>query len=166
MFQIDSRLKQARPAHRMTPFGGISIMLAGDLRQLPPVFDMALYEIPNRTALAMESHGFQLYRMFDRDTFKLMEQMRQTGDQNAAFRKDLDDLAVNNFSAGQYERWKSIMNPATMPEARWKDFKEQAIMLAGIKADLHEFNEQRLLELGVSGNAQLLVTVLPIVSIL
>ena len=98
-------------------------------------------------ALAMESHEFQLYHMFDRDTFKLMEEMCQTGDQNAAFQKDLDNLVINNFSVGQYERWKSIMNPATMPEARWKEFKEQAILLAGIKADLREFNEQRLLQL-------------------
>ena len=147
LFQIDSRLKQARPAHRLQPFGGISIMLAGDLRQLPPVFDMPLYEIPKPSALAMESHGFQLYRLFDTDTYKLLEQMRQTGDRNAAFRKDLNDLAVNNFSANQYERWKSVMDPATMPEERWKHFQDHAIMLAGRKADLLEFNEQRLLDL-------------------
>ena len=147
MFQIDSRLKQARPTHRLTPFGGVSVMLAGDLRQLPPVFDMALYEVPTASSLAMESHGFQLYRMFDEDTFKLMEQMRQTGDRNAAFRKDLDSLAVNNFSEGQYNRWKSIMNPATMPPERWQDFQDRAIMLAGRKVDLLEFNERRLLNL-------------------
>ena len=147
LFQIDSRLKQARPTHRLSPFGGVSVMLAGDLRQLPPVFDMALYEVPTASSLAMESHGFQLYRMFDADTFKLMEQMRQTGDRNAAFRKDLDALAVNNFSEGQYNRWKSIMNPATMPPERWQDFQDRAIMLAGRKVDLLEFNERRLLNL-------------------
>lgn len=147
LFQIDSRLRQARPEHRMRPFGGISVMLAGDLRQLPPVFDMALYEVPTSSALPMESHGFQLYRLFDRQTFKLCEQMRQTGDRNAAFRKDLDDLAVNNFTEDTYYRWKSFMNPITMSAERWKDFKDHGIMLAGRKKDLHEFNERRLLDL-------------------
>ena len=41
--QIDSRLRQARPQARDKPFGGMSIIIAGDFKQLPPVFDPALY---------------------------------------------------------------------------------------------------------------------------
>ena len=37
MEAIDRRLKQARPNAKDQPFGGISIMIAGDFRQLPPV---------------------------------------------------------------------------------------------------------------------------------
>ena len=43
MEAIDRRLKQARPAARDQPFGGISIMIAGDFRQLPPVGDSPLF---------------------------------------------------------------------------------------------------------------------------
>ena len=40
---IDARLRQARPQARDKPLGGMSIMIAGDFKQLPPVFDPALY---------------------------------------------------------------------------------------------------------------------------
>ena len=41
----------------------------------------------------------------------------------------------------------SIMNPATMLPERWQDFQDRAIMLAGRKVDLLEFNKCRLLNL-------------------
>lgn len=151
LYQIDSRLRQARPAKRDQPFGGISVMIAGDLRQLPPVFDMPLYEVPNRHSSLLESQGYNLYHLFDKETYKLVDQMRQQGDRNQAFRQDLADLAVNKFSEEQYERWRQQMCPAEMqkkdPE-RWQDFLNNAIMLAGRKADLVHYNEERLLKLG------------------
>ena len=153
LYQIDSRLKQARPAKRDQPFGGISVMLAGDLRQLPPVFDMPLYEVPNRQSSVLESHGYSLYHLFNKDTYKLVDQMRQQGDHNQAFRQDLADLAVNKFSEEQYERWRQQMCPAEMrknsPE-RWQDFVDNSIMLAGRKADLVHYNEERLLKLNTA----------------
>jgi ATP-dependent DNA helicase PIF1 len=41
--QIDSRLREAFPDKKTSPFGGISIILVGDLGQLPPVKDKPLY---------------------------------------------------------------------------------------------------------------------------
>ena len=38
----------------------------------------------------------------------------------------------------------SIMNPASMLPESWQDFQNRAIMLAGRKVDLLEFNERRL----------------------
>ena len=150
LYQIDSRLKQARPAKRDQPFGGISVMIAGDLRQLPPVFDMPLYEVPTRKSSALESHGYYLYHLFNTDTYQLVDQMRQQGDHNQAFRQDLADLAVNKFTEEQHERWRQQMCPAEMrknnPE-RWQDFMDNAIMLAGRKADLIHYNEERLMKL-------------------
>ena len=41
--QIDSRLREAFLEKRSVPFGGRSLILVGDLGQLPPVIDKPLY---------------------------------------------------------------------------------------------------------------------------
>ena len=41
--QIDSWLREAFPEKKSVPFGGRSIILVGDLSQLPPVRDKLLY---------------------------------------------------------------------------------------------------------------------------
>ena len=41
--QIDSRLHEAFPKNKSTPFGGRSIILVGDLGQFPPVRDKPMY---------------------------------------------------------------------------------------------------------------------------
>jgi len=55
--QIDARLQQAFPSHSNSPFGGRSIILVGNVRQLPPVKDNPMY-------VGM-SHGNALWRSFD-----------------------------------------------------------------------------------------------------
>ena len=41
--QIDSTLREAFLENKTYPFGGRSIILVGDLRQLPPVKDKSIY---------------------------------------------------------------------------------------------------------------------------
>ena len=43
LIKIDSRLRQAFPESANIPFGGRSIILVGDLGQLPPVMDKPVY---------------------------------------------------------------------------------------------------------------------------
>ena len=43
LLKIDNRLRQAFPQKQHEPFGGISIILVGDLGQLPPVMDKPIY---------------------------------------------------------------------------------------------------------------------------
>ena len=145
--QIDSRLRQARPQGKDKPFGGISVMIAGDLRQLPPVGDMPLYKVPTKKDSTPEHVGYNLYRMFDENTFKLSDIMRQRGAENEQFRKDLTDLAVNHFTEEQYFRWASFMNPKTMDPERWHEFENEGLKLAAKKDDLKGFNGERLLKL-------------------
>ena len=63
-YQIDHRLREAFPLQADVPFGGRSILLAGDLRQLPPVGDLALYS--TNPGNVQQQQGGTLYRLFDK----------------------------------------------------------------------------------------------------
>ena len=88
LYQIGRRLQEGRPHKRDQPFGGMSILLAGDLRQLQPVCDVPLYgELTDSNRTEGTSTGHQLYRMFDTETFKLEQQMRQGEQRMKSFEK-------------------------------------------------------------------------------
>ena len=40
---VDQRLRQAKPQSSKLPFGGVLVLMCGDLSQLPPVGDKAVY---------------------------------------------------------------------------------------------------------------------------
>ncbi|XP_057817259.2 uncharacterized protein LOC131030442 [Cryptomeria japonica] len=83
--RIDIRLREAFPAHNQLPFGGRSIILFGDLGQLPPVKDIPMY--------ASTSYGGTLWRSFI-TIITLKKIFHQIGDQPAqiAFRALLSNL--------------------------------------------------------------------------
>ena len=98
LYQIGRRLQEGQPHKRDQPFGGMSILLAGDLRQLQPVCDVPLYgELTNSNRTEVTSTGHQLYRLFDTETYKLEQQMRQRGAENEEFREELDSLTLGNL---------------------------------------------------------------------
>ena len=86
--QIHARLKQAKPEAADQPFGGITILLAGDLRQLHPVGDLPFYS--QKGGEQTHEQGRVLYKLFDEQTFILRQQMRQQGAENQLFREQLE----------------------------------------------------------------------------
>jgi hypothetical protein len=74
--QIDARLRQAYSENSIVPFGGRSIILVGDLGQLPPIMDRPTY--------ACEGHAKELWNLFTivvtLDT--MFRQDGQSNDQN------------------------------------------------------------------------------------
>ena len=144
--QIDSRLKQARPQHKDKPFGGISLLIGGDFKQLPPVFDTPLYHREGGTTAA-ESLGGVLYSLFDENTFILKAQMRQAGAGNETFKDELTALGEARFKDSHYYRWQRFMDLETMSDDRRNEFDEKATKLAAIKKDLGGWNERGILNL-------------------
>ena len=86
--QIHARLKQAKPEAADLPFGGVTILLAGDLRQLHPVGDLPFYS--QKGGELIHQQGRVLYKLFDAQTFILRQQMRQQGAENQLFRDQLE----------------------------------------------------------------------------
>ena len=148
--QIHRRLQEGRPHRKNEPFGGMSIMTCGDLKQLPPVFDMPLYgELTDSKKTEATSSGKQLYRLFDQHTYILKQQMRQQGDSNAQFRDDLNRLAgCGQYDQEQYTRWKASMDYNNFSSEQKEDFDNNATVLAAVKADLKTFNANGIKKLG------------------
>ena len=136
---IDRRLKQARPSAKDQPFGGISIMIAGDFRQLPPVGDSPLFLRGEDANTPEEASGGALYEKFDDNTFILTEQMRQ---RDPVFIAEMDSLGNNTFSNAAFERWDASMDLRYMSKERQRLFHETGTMLCARKADMGDFNEK------------------------
>jgi ATP-dependent DNA helicase PIF1 len=103
LFYIHKRLQEAKPGRADEPFNGMSIVLLGDWKQLPPVLDSPLYQDPSelqgRTEAArkkdqekkaaakgqqFKAQGHQLYRKFDKSVIFTKVQ-RQDGNAQAEF---------------------------------------------------------------------------------
>jgi ATP-dependent DNA helicase PIF1 len=75
---IHRRLQQIKGVPADVPFGGVSILAVGDLYQLPPVLQPALFSIVSDSYAALYRSG-SLWKD-DFELFELDEIMRQRGD--------------------------------------------------------------------------------------
>ena len=120
---VDRRLRQARPTMKHKMFGGISIMLAGDFRQLPPVGDVPLYCAGE--GRGEQVHGGLLYLSFDENTFFLKKQMRQ---KDPTFIQQMDRLGNNTYTEDDFYSWQESMDLNAMTPERQKLFTEKGTM--------------------------------------
>ena len=65
MYMIDQRLRQAKPESSHLPFGGMFVYLFGDIMQLPPVHDRAVYSDATTGSYYVSNEGFLAYRTFE-----------------------------------------------------------------------------------------------------
>ena len=83
--QIDDRLREAFPSNRNNPIGGRSIILVGDLGQLPPVKDTPMY--------VRTSHGTALWQSFNTVvTLATVFWQQGTSPAQISFRENLSNL--------------------------------------------------------------------------
>ena len=81
---INRRCKQATGCTTI-PFGGMSIILVGDIAQLPPITDHVLYHNKPKSDLALE--GYCMYRKFDKVVkFEVNERARGSDVEQQQFR--------------------------------------------------------------------------------
>lgn len=101
--QIDNRLKQICQSEEA--FGVRSVILVGDIFQLPPVAASALYDKDSYTLQA--ARGRQLFLLF-RKVFLLKENVRQSGD---PFLKEvLNSLREGSLSLENYQILQRAFN--------------------------------------------------------
>ena len=139
--QISSRLKEIRPEYADQDFGGLTILLAGDLRQLPPIGDLSMYS--EKGGDSIQYLGRTLYRLFDKNSFSLTSQMRQQGDENAGFMSELERLATGEFSVVDWRHWQRQTYDTMDADAK-DNFYQNATLLCAKKKDSVAFNHHHL----------------------
>ena len=142
LFRIDQRLRQARPQHSHKMFGGFVILLCGDLSQLPPIGDKALYYDGKGVMSPAQSTGRMLFSHFT-ECYFLTESMRQQGPENEMFRGELRRMGDGTYALPDWYRWDKRSFPR-LSEAEKKKFQEDGIKLCSRKVDMVTFNEDGL----------------------
>jgi hypothetical protein len=134
--QIHRRLCEAKGVTE--PFGGISMVLVGDVRQLPPVSDLTLYS-PKGGQLA-QREGRDLFQRFT-VSIELTESVRQSSD--PVFADLLERLGNGTFSFDDWKLW-SARDLNNLPEDERQLFVRDATMLCSRRDATKSFNIRQI----------------------
>ena len=144
MFNMSStRLQQIFPHNEQLVFGGLSVLIVGDLSQLPPVGAICLY---NRNTFDNEeaNRGRELYHQFDRYSFTFEQQVRQAGHESFSdqlARQGDGGLALDDWRQWTQRSWSSM---SLEDRATFRD----AILLAPRRDMLTAHNHSMMASLG------------------
>ncbi|KAF5176526.1 Atp-dependent dna helicase rrm3, partial [Thalictrum thalictroides] len=123
-------------------FGGVSVVLVGDLRQLPPVFDSPLY---GKKGTNMQQYGGIAYTGFDKCVY-LSQIFRQAGIEQVSFREALHRLSDGTSTIKDWHLFKTRDSTLLTP-VELNTFKF-ALRLFPTKQAAHDYNCKRLVDLG------------------
>ena len=141
--QIMRRLRQARPdIEPDVLFGGLSVILVGDVRQLPPVADNAAF-LPVK-GMKVQNEGRDLFRQFNISVC-LTESHRQKSD--PAFGAQLERLAAGETTEADWDKWTERSYENLSAEDR-ATMDESAIKLCSTRAATADFNTRNLIRTG------------------
>ena len=125
LYYIDKRLKEIKANDRV--FGGIVVVLIGDLAQLPPVqatpaYDQRMYMNGNKKDLDSQC-GRKIWSDYFRTVIKLSENKRldPTDPDAADFNRFLECLADGNVTENQYKQVIKICSRDTLGEQEWRE---------------------------------------------
>ena len=137
---IDSRLRQARPTHSHQPFGGISIVLVGDMLQLPPVADRPLYKDNLHNCKDSFVAGILAFKLFKKVVL-LTEQMR-TNPEEILLQKLIDNVRNSTATIDDWNVAKTRMigNLSENDKKRC----EEAVYIMYNNKNVDEHNDMKL----------------------
>ena len=138
--QVHRRLCQAKESTE--PFGGLTFVLCGDIRQLPPVQDLAIYSQEGGELAQRE--GRELYKLFD-ISIRLTESHRQKGD--PVFAEQLEQMACGSYTKEDWASWKPrAFNK--LPAEEQEKFMKTANKLCARRDDTKAFNITQMKKTG------------------
>lgn len=134
---IEQRLRQATGFNRLT-FGGISVILVGDILQLPPVLDRAFYYPGSTNENNEYLKGRAVFGRFD-TVVELKINQRQIDPAQQPFRDFLMALRIGAHDpAAAYDLLQSRMINKGISQAILRQFQQTAVSLnpCNAKVDL------------------------------
>lgn len=141
--KIDCRLREATGNDQQL-FGGLSVILVGDLAQLPPVLATPVYRISSKD---YAPEGFAAYRSFNKviKLTKLCRQQVELGDvDQQTFVDLLNDLRNGKFTMDQ---WNFLLKRSPANIENFTEKFQNAIRLYSTNADVNKQNIRKLKEL-------------------
>lgn len=144
---IDKRCKEGKPKHADIHFGGISIILIGDLAELPPVKGSLLWSTGKQLNNSNYIHGYGLQNLLN-IVLKLKSNPRLNEDQ-LIFTGFLNRLrnGKNNDQDCQQIRVKCSFEYKTIEDIN--SFNDNdAIAIHNTNAKIFEYNKTKLKDLG------------------
>ncbi|KAF6168894.1 hypothetical protein GIB67_038391 [Kingdonia uniflora] len=123
------------------PFGGVYVVLVGDMRQLPPVFNSPLY---SKNWNHMQQCGGITYAGFEH-CVKLSRIFRQAGDEQAPFRDALGRLSSGTCTFDDWKLFKT-RDCSILRNEEKEEFRHALHLFPTIIAT-NEHNRTRLIEL-------------------
>ena len=146
--KIHERLAVAFPAatDRGLPFGGRSLIMIGDFAQLPPVSDIPMYALPQRTGKVGVVRGFNLYRQFTLFV-RLSANMRQQGHDQDVFRSILSRARDGEWTEDDRRVLFNHRNIQLLSPAEQRSF-DNASRLLPTNEGVRDYNRSALERLG------------------
>lgn len=129
---IDRRLRQVKRRKKI-PFGGVQVIMFGDMMQLPPV-------VTNDEAEVLSEFYDDFYffnaNVFKETSFKLVELTEIFRQRDEAFINLLNEIRCGHLSDESKEKINNMMNNKSLPES--------AIHLCAIRNVADTFNKNKL----------------------
>ncbi|KAL8594719.1 hypothetical protein ACOMHN_051665 [Nucella lapillus] len=143
-FHVSEMLKEAKPHRASEPFGGLTVVLLGDWKQLPPVFDSPLYHnlCGSKSRTKAGAAGYNVYWLF-KDVIFFNQIERQAGEDQSLFRNELCRLSEGTFSEQDWQRWKK-RDLHLLSREKQKLFLEKAVLACAYKKDMVRHNIEKV----------------------
>ncbi len=136
LYNIHVRLCEIKQTKKTVPFGGIGVILVGDLMQLPPVNERYIFKIPRNPHLAAFSDVVNLWKQFE--PYVLQHNHRQGESRDWA-------ATLNRIRDGTFTNDDELVLKSRVSEEPF--LNEDAMHVFYMNKDVHEHNAKMLRKL-------------------